>query len=51
MRMTMFGERSIKKFENTEPTWLDIAFSGDYLMIAASIICFLLIAGYLLLCF
>jgi hypothetical protein len=48
--MSLFGLRSIK-FENTELTWLDIALSGDHLMIAAGIVCFLLIAGYLLLCF
>jgi hypothetical protein len=50
MRMSLFGGRSIK-VENTEPTWSDIALSGDYLMIAASIGVFLLVAGYLLLCF
>jgi hypothetical protein len=46
----MFGNR-LNKFENTEPTWFGIALSGDRLMIAASIVTFLLIAGYLLLCF
>ena len=51
MRMSMFGGRSINKFENNEPTWLGIALSGDHLMIAAGIVCFLLIAGYLLLLF
>jgi len=51
MRMSVLGDRSIRKFENTEPTWSDIALSGDHLMIAASIVCFLLGAGYLLLCF
>jgi hypothetical protein len=45
----MFRGRFIK-FENTEPTWLDIASSG-YVMIAAGIVTFLLIASYLLLCF
>ena len=50
MRMSMFGGRSTK-FENNEPTWSDIALSGDHLMIAAGIVCFLLIAGYLLLLF
>jgi hypothetical protein len=49
MRMSLFGGRFIK-FENTEPTWLDIASSG-YVMIAAGIVTFLLIASYLLLCF
>ncbi len=48
--MGLFGGRSIK-FENNEPTWLDIALSGDNLMIAGGIVVFLLIAGYLLLCF
>jgi hypothetical protein len=50
MYMSLFGRRSIK-LENTEPTWLDIALSGDYLMIAAGIVVFLLIAGYSILLF
>jgi hypothetical protein len=40
----VFGGR-LNKFEKTEPAWSDIASFASYMIIAASMVAFLLIAG------